>query len=924
MRYTFKLILSLILISSVNTGAFAQGGCIEIESILVNSCAPGNGAQEGLNEMLRFRTGSTPLSTGTMIVQWANTNLPFIGLRQSTGTAATTAAFNATIESCGLLLEPPLGGILPPNSKVLLITSYQVNVATSFFETLNDTMYVLYADETTNAGHFLNYVPNASPNEQTTVIFFGSPGVCQDQVTYFRTQLLTTAGVIGDQDGAVVNFSDDGTPTYLNNGCIAPVNTLSAAFNLPAICNLTQTINLNSFLTGSPGGVWSGQNVTNGILDPVGLTGSVDVTYTVGVGVCQATQTQTILVIGNISAAWTAPAEFCFYGGPVDLNQYITGSPGGSWSGTGVFGVSMLNPSGIFGNATITYNVSQNGCNVQTTQEVPVIFVNGFYSAPATVCGTSNPIDLSEWSVDLTPGVFSGLGVSDNFFNPAGLSGQIEITYTATIQSCTTSSTNTITITDGPDVSWNVPEFICAADGAVNLNTYLTGLSGGQWSGPGVTGSNFDPTGIVGNVDVTYSIDQSGCAASLTQTIPTGDLPALTITGSGVYCEGQIPAALVTTAVTNAIVTWYDDAAQTTLLFTGPSYTPPANVDATYYAFQSFGQCASELSSVDVVYNQNPIAPTSATEIDYCANASIPQLTATSANTVQWYSDANLTNLLATGNSYQPAAGTTQIFVAASNQGCVGNATAISISTIALETADISPSANALCNGNTLTLEAATSIPGLWSTGASSDQTITISQPGTYSVSVTGECNIATDEIVIDDNTSNSSFTVSTDQGEAPLLVTLETSSSSILCDFTINQVNVNPNNSNQITFTQPGTFELTQTCDNQGCISETIRLITVLEGVFTLEIPNSFTPNGDGFNDFFKPKQASGILEYRAVMFDRWGREVVQWQGSANAWDGTFKGNPSPDGVYFYVITGKDIQNNEFERHGSVTLIRN
>jgi gliding motility-associated-like protein len=102
------------------------------------------------------------------------------------------------------------------------------------------------------------------------------------------------------------------------------------------------------------------------------------------------------------------------------------------------------------------------------------------------------------------------------------------------------------------------------------------------------------------------------------------------------------------------------------------------------------------------------------------------------------------------------------------------------------------------------------------------------------------------------------------------------------------------------------------------------VRIINVSNGNFVLEIPNSFTPNGDGFNDLFKPKVATGILEYRAVMFDRWGQELIQWEGSSTAWDGTFNGNPSPDGVYFYVIRGKDVQNNDFERHGSVTLIRN
>jgi hypothetical protein len=57
--------------------SFAQGGCIEIKSILVDAC----GSPEGENEMVRFDVGSTALNVSNMNVDWPNN--PWLGLFQT-------------------------------------------------------------------------------------------------------------------------------------------------------------------------------------------------------------------------------------------------------------------------------------------------------------------------------------------------------------------------------------------------------------------------------------------------------------------------------------------------------------------------------------------------------------------------------------------------------------------------------------------------------------------------------------------------------------------------------------------------------------------------------------------------------------------------------------------------------------------------
>jgi len=74
---------------------------------------------------------------------------------------------------------------------------------------------------------------------------------------------------------------------------------------------------------------------------------------------------------------------------------------------------------------------------------------------------------------------------------------------------------------DGPVANWTSPGEICDASGTINLDPLVVGTAGGTWSGNGVTGSSFDPTGLSGPIAVTYSVTDvgSGCSDSQTNDI---------------------------------------------------------------------------------------------------------------------------------------------------------------------------------------------------------------------------------------------------------------------------------------------------------------------------------------------------------------------------------------------------------------------
>ena len=87
--------------------------------------------------------------------------------------------------------------------------------------------------------------------------------------------------------------------------------------------------------------------------------------------------------------------------------------------------------------------------------------------------------------------------------------------------------------------------------------------------------------------------------------------------------------------------------------------------------------------------------------------------------------------------------------------------------------------------------------------------------------------------------------------------------------------------------------------------------------------IPNAFTPNDDGVNDFFEPKVLY-IKEYHLLIFNRWGEEIFESFDSKYLWDGKTKNNEGiMDGIYVYKFSYKDSQNKLKQIIGKITLLK-
>jgi len=87
---------------------------------------------------------------------------------------------------------------------------------------------------------------------------------------------------------------------------------------------------------------------------------------------------------------------------------------------------------------------------------------------------------------------------------------------------------------------------------------------------------------------------------------------------------------------------------------------------------------------------------------------------------------------------------------------------------------------------------------------------------------------------------------------------------------------------------------------DENGCIDSTLKIIDILEGI---SVPNVFSPNGDGKNDFFYLPN-SGLKEYHLQIFNRWGSIMFETRAPEIAWDGRNNyGEECAEGTYYYVL---------------------
>ncbi len=119
------------------------------------------------------------------------------------------------------------------------------------------------------------------------------------------------------------------------------------------------------------------------------------------------------------------------------------------------------------------------------------------------------------------------------------------------------------------------------------------------------------------------------------------------------------------------------------------------------------------------------------------------------------------------------------------------------------------------------------------------------------------------------------------------------------------------------------GTFTVQLEIVNQYGCSDTVEHTVLILPSFTIYVPSSFTPDGNGINDVFAPK-GIGWTNYELRIFSRWGPQVFESFDPAVAWDGTIRGKEQAlPGVYVWRIYVRDNHKRQQDFIGNVTLVR-
>ena len=174
-----------------------------------------------------------------------------------------------------------------------------------------------------------------------------------------------------------------------------------------------------------------------------------------------------------------------------------------------------------------------------------------------------------------------------------------------------------------------------------------------------------------------------------------------------------------------------------------------------------------------------------------------------------------------------------------------------------------------------------------------------------------------------------SNFTASPVSGCAPVTVDFINSSSlanTYFWNFGDGRTDTSRNPGSLI-YTDTGTYRVTLITGNSNarCQSppDTLSIEITVDSCYYY-IPNVFSPNDDGYNDFFRVV-AEGYTHYHLIIFNRWGMKIFESNDHAVLWNGRVHntGGTCPDGTYYYIFSAQEITGSLLNEKGYLTLIR-
>ncbi len=750
--------------------------------------------------------------------------------------------------------------------------------------------------DVTGNGPFTFVYSNGISNFTETL---SSAGTFSVAVNPTSTTTYTLISLVSDTDPTCAGSFTVPTASVTVNS-LPSVPTISASGPL-SFCEGGSVTLTSSFATGN---IWNqlGPDQLNQSIT-VTESGSYNVSVTNSFGCTDSSASVLVDVIGGVDLSALTDTSIC---AGYSIQFQATGADSYLWSpSVYLSGTIIANPICTPLDTTTYIVTGTNSCGVSTdtivVSTLPIVNVN--LGDDQTVC-PGQTINLSVENIvgasyNWEPaGYFIGSDSTSSVSFISTVNTSIVVTST-NVNGCVATDTlqiNSITPPTAPVITAQGPTTFCEGD-----NVVLQSSTGNFviWSN-GLENFNQILVTTSGSYYVT-SVDGICPATSDTIVVTVNPTPAasFTLDGDSIVCEG---ACVNITADQTANFSWL---------------LPDASVVTT----QTIAACSTGVYTLRVT--ENGCVGTETVNITVTPLPAVPVITLNGPDVICEGESALLQSSYTTGNQWS--------INGATIAGSVGNAHSTSVAGLftVTYTNDLGCSATSLgqlitikptsplvitassdtliCGNNPQPVQL-TASPGFisyeWSTNAVTD-TITISTEGVYSVTGTNQYGCETTSSITFTTAPNFELDLNSPVYFDDYNVTINGGTDGSI-NLTVDPIATytylwsNGQTTEDLLNIAGGTYTVTVT-NVFGCSEEGSIFVKEPEAI---KLPNTFSPNGDGYNDFYVITGIQGYPDSQLDIFNRWGNLVYSKKGYTNDWNGiSNNGNELPDGTYFIVV---------------------
>jgi gliding motility-associated-like protein len=524
-----------------------------------------------------------------------------------------------------------------------------------------------------------------------------------------------------------------------------------------------------------------------------------------------------------------------------------------------------------------------------------------------------------------------------------------------TANGCTKDTNVAATFSLRPRLIYPALPAICAsAKNAVSVATatVTNGVPGtGVYSGPGTTAAgSFTPSiAGAGTHTITYTFTTTaGCTESITSTVIVYPKPTAVFTASSDICLNQLATIDDESSIASGTITSWS------WNFGDGNWVPSTNSNPFTHTWSTYNTYSVKLVAVsdqgctsDTATRSVTVHPLPATDFSLPAAVCMPGGSADFKNvtTVADQSGLSYTWSFGDNSAVSHAANASHVYAASGSYtihliaisafGCTSDATKTLSSFFDKPVAAFTVAPDTLCQGsdNEFTDESTPKNNTIqtwnWDFGDGSSSNVQnpvkrYKLPGNYTVKL---------QVTNSAGCTSQSFTK---QVVVYLQPVIDAGPSFIVPQGTVVQFNPTANDSTVLAFSWDPSTGLSDAKKLrpllQAMVDETYTLTAMGEGQCTasdfltvkilkpVNVPNAFSPNGDGIHDTWNITNLSDYPGCTVAVFNRYGQRVYYSAGYGTPWDGTVAGKPLPMATYYYVI---HLKNGFVPRTGSVTIVK-